>query len=330
MFKCPPVLLLLFNRPQLATRVFERVRAARPARLFVAVDGPRPEIQGDGELCRACRNLVQKIDWPCEVSTLFRDRNLGCRVGVSEAISWFFESVDEGIILEDDCLPNIGFFEFCSEMLQRYRDDRRIVCIGGDCPVEKFLFHGFAYAFVTYPLIWGWATWKRAWENYQKEIDPSVLLREWLRRHLADKVATDYWHSQLESVRKGQLNSWATLWALSCWRNNGLSIVPARLLIENLGFGEDSTHTAGSKPEYFTTIERGFAGPLNHPPRVCRDFEIERAIREKKFGGRGTSGRFRKLGARVGEKLDFVLLELKRAPLRLLKNGMRRVFQIPR
>jgi len=120
-----PVLFLIFNRPDTTTRVFEAIRAARPERLYVAADGPRMTREGEAERCAEARRIATAVDWPCEVKTLFRETNLGCRAAVSGAITWFFEHEEEGIILEDDCLPDPSFFPYCTELLAHYRDTGR-------------------------------------------------------------------------------------------------------------------------------------------------------------------------------------------------------------
>ena len=127
-----PALFLVFNRPDTTARVFEALRAARPARLYVAADGPRPNREGEAARCDDVRRIATQVDWPCKVTTLFRDRNLGCRIGVSTAIDWFFEHEEEGIVLEDDCLPSTSFFPYCAELLARYRHDERVMCVSGD------------------------------------------------------------------------------------------------------------------------------------------------------------------------------------------------------
>jgi hypothetical protein len=159
------VLFLVFSRPHLTAQVMATIRAAQPKRLYVAADGPRKR-PGEDELCNEARRIATEVDWPCEVRTLFRDTNLGCRVGVSTAMDWFFEHEKEGIILEDDCVPSQSFFPYCAELLDRYRDDARIMCISGDNPRARPVQRRESYVFSRYPLIWGWATWQRAWRLY--------------------------------------------------------------------------------------------------------------------------------------------------------------------
>jgi len=151
-----PVLLLIFNRPDTTQLVFNKIRKARPAELYIAADGPRKNQPDDPENCRKAREILRQVDWDCKISTLFREENLGCKIGVSSAIDWFFSEVEEGIILEDDCVPDQSFFQFCQELLARYRDDKRVMMISGD----NFQFGrrrtDYSYYFSQYVHIWGW------------------------------------------------------------------------------------------------------------------------------------------------------------------------------
>ncbi len=166
-----PVLFLIFNRPDTTTRVFEAIREARPSRLYVAADGPRADKEGEAQRCLETRKITEAVDWPCEVRRLYREENLGCKLAVSSAITWFFTHEEEGIILEDDCLPDQSFFPFCAAMLERYRDDGRIMMVLGTSLLPPGGGPDADYLFTQYFLIWGWATWRRAWEKYDIEMD---------------------------------------------------------------------------------------------------------------------------------------------------------------
>jgi len=171
------VLLIAFNRPQLLAALIERLRLVRPARVYLAIDGPRPSRAGEAGLVNECRALVTAIDWPCEVFTLFRSTNLGCGLGVSSAISWFFTYEERGIILEDDILPDATFFKFCLELLERYQEDERVFSISGCNYVPKAMIsRSGEYRFSRLPHVWGWATWRRSWECYEFD------MRHWLKR----------------------------------------------------------------------------------------------------------------------------------------------------
>ena len=164
------VLFLLFNRPDTTTHVFEKIRQIKPQRLYVASDGPRESYDGEIEKVIKAREIASKVDWPCELKTLFRDKNLGCKKGVSSAITWFFEHEEQGIILEDDCIPNLDFFNFCENLLIRYSRDKRIFTITGS-NFQNGKWRGDAsYYFSKKFHCWGWATWKRAWKLYQGDI----------------------------------------------------------------------------------------------------------------------------------------------------------------
>jgi len=240
-----PVLFLIFNRPDETIRVFQEIKKAQPEKLFIAADGPREKIYGEKEKCETSRKIIEFIDWKCEVRTLFREHNLGCGKAVSSAITWFFEQVDEGIILEDDCLPNQTFFRFCDELLHKYRDNETIMHITGTNLVNKDISGSASYYFSNYSNIWGWATWKRAWENYNfdmtgfekfKENDTLLLLFQ-------DRIIADFHLSKLQKTYNKEIDTWDYQWSYAIWKNHGLSIIPVRNLIINIGFGVSATHT---------------------------------------------------------------------------------------
>lgn len=269
----PPVLFLIFNRPDTTQRVFDEIRVARPGRLFVAADGPRADRPEDQELCKKTRDIALEIDWDCEVKTLFREKNLGCKYAVSSAITWFFSQVDHGIILEDDCLPHQSFFPFCHELLERYKDDKRIMTItGGNYQFGQTPVHD-SYYFSRFVHVWGWATWKRAWDCYDREITawPDVDLHD----ILYDRSQVKFWSGIFDAVNGGHVNTWDFQWVLSCWIQNGLSIIPANNLISNIGMGAGSTHTkradirANQK-----TVPIDF--PLRHPNYIIRNATADR------------------------------------------------------
>ena len=161
-----PVLFLIFNREDTTQKVFNVLRRQKPKYLYVAADGPRKNKEGEAEKCRRTRDIINQVDWDCELKTLFREENRGCKMAVSSAISWFFEQVEQGIILEDDCLPHPSFFPFCEELLIRYKDDDRIGHIGGNCFLPGLIEDGLSYDFCSISHIWGWASWRRVWKNY--------------------------------------------------------------------------------------------------------------------------------------------------------------------
>ena len=276
-----PVLLLWFNRPGLSRRVFAAVRAARPARLYVAVDGPRPDRPAEAALCAATRAVVEEgVDWPCEVHTLFRAENLGCSRGVSGAIHWFFEQEPEGIILEDDCLPTPGFFRFCQELLTRYRHDTRVMHVGGNNLAPEAeqpeAAAGEAYHFSGQVQSWGWATWRRAWQHYDFHYDqlPALRRRGTLPGMYPSWLERTYWLRKFEAMRTGPQppHTWDYQWHFTVAANSGLAIVPAVNLVTNIGFGDDATHTFDPHDRLAQLSTGELAWPLRHPVLVLRDW----------------------------------------------------------
>lgn len=242
-----PILFLVFNRPDTTQQVFEAIRQARPPRLYIAADGPRPERLGEAEKVQAVRDyVVTHIDWPCEVKTLFRDTNLGCRLAVSTAIDWFFDNEPEGIILEDDCLPSQSFFLFCQKLLDRYRNDERIMLISGYNAQEHWKVDNEDYFFSNFGGIWGWASWHRAWQHFDVEMkDLDRLQKKKTLRHLLGKKLGKTREKQFENVVVKQIDTWAYPWALARHKNSGMAVVPVKSLVQNIGFGDDATHTTG-------------------------------------------------------------------------------------
>ena len=215
---------------------------------------------------------MNQVDWDCEVKTLFRDKNLGCKIAISSAIDWFFEHEEMGIILEDDCLPHPTFFRFCEELLEKYRDDERIAIISGN----NFQFGrkrtNYSYYFSRYPHIWGWASWRRAWKNYDVDMKIWSEIRNgnWLQDLFKDKKSVQYWANIFEKTYQGKINSWDYMWTFSCWIQNALTVIPNVNLISNIGFGLDASHTkATTKLSNISTSPIEF--PLKHPNFIIRD-----------------------------------------------------------
>jgi hypothetical protein len=244
MFKTP-ILFLIFNRPDTTQRVFNRIRDIKPRFLFIAADGPRINKIGENKKCQQTRELVSNIDWECEVKTLFRDENLGCKIAVSSAITWFFEHVEQGIILEDDCLAHPSFFNYCQTLLDKYKDDKKVMHIGGNnFSYNLFSKQNPSYFFSSYALIWGWATWRRAWSKFDINVTnyENLLSSEPIKTYLRTHTEVDYWKQIFELVAQG-FDSWAYIWQYSIWSSNGLSILPKINLVKNIGFGTEATHT---------------------------------------------------------------------------------------
>lgn len=277
-----PILFLVFNRLNTVRRVFETIKSAKPLRLYIAADGPREGVAGEkGKTCEVRDYVLKNIDWPCKVKTLFRDENLGCKVAVSSAIDWFFKNEEMGIILEDDCLPSQSFFWFCEELLAKYKDDERIMQISGFNPLNT-AGRKESYLFSKYGSIWGWATWKRAWVFYDIHMKSWPFVREnkWFRG-FCDSKREEKWRINLfNRVYSSKLETWDFQWVYAKLKNGGLSVVPKINLIENIGFGKDSTHTKFN-PSKFQSNKGNIEFPLKFVLHSVRDMNYDKAYFKK-------------------------------------------------
>ncbi len=262
-----PVLFLIFNRPETTFRVFQTIQKLQPPRFFIAADGPRQNKPEEKKQCDQTRAVVKEINWECEVKTLFRNENLGCRKAVSNAINWFFEFVDEGIILEDDCLPSLSFFWFCEELLKRYKDDMRIMHIAGYNPHFGKRYGDASYYFSNYNLIWGWATWKRAWKYYSENMsDYEYFLKSKTFKNIFhSKKEQSFFKDRFTQTYLERIDSWGYLWLLSRCMQGGYAIHPNCNLIENIGFTENATHTKSGYDKLGKNPKTDIKFPLIHP-----------------------------------------------------------------
>jgi hypothetical protein len=297
------VLFLVFNRPDVTSRVFEAIRQARPPRLYIAADGPRLHRPGETEKCTQVRNIVSQVDWPCSVITLFRPNNLGCKRAVSSAIAWFFAKEEEGIILEDDCLPSRSFFWFCQDLLQRYRDDSRIWQICGTTYLTRELDRSdrASYFFSKYGPIWGWATWRRAWQSYDADLGKWPQMSEEINfcSVYPDRLERTARKDLGDRLSRGEIDTWDYQWGMAKNFQSGLSIVPAKNMIVNIGFGPEATHTRGTHP-FASSQSFDVRFPLSHPPFVVADAIHDRLYRQKLVAQNTTQRAFAYLKRMVG------------------------------
>lgn len=241
-----PVLLVVFNRPETTQQVLGAIRRVRPPALYVAGDGPRSHVSTDAGRCADARKAAIAADWPCDVRTLFRDTNAGCAVNTSEGIDWFFQHVDAGIILDDDCVPTPSFFRFCEELLAFYRKEPRIMHVAGNSHQYGRQRGVASYYFSRYANFWGWATWRRAWRHFDRNLRPAWELRD----------------------------DWSAPWQLSIERARGIAIVPNVNLVRNVGFGLEATHTTEIEPSAFVEAKE-MTFPLIHPRRMEVDRDAD-------------------------------------------------------
>lgn len=264
------VALIVFNRPEMTRRVFAAVARARPARLFLIADGPRADRSGEAARCEEVRRIVSAVDWPCQAETNFSSENLGCRRRVISGLNWVFSKAEEAIILEDDCLPDPSFFPYCWELLERYRNQNQIGFIAGFNPLEKSFPFNYSYYYTVMTPIWGWAVWRRAWQEYDESMRSWPLVKEAGLLHLLfpDKRVVAYWSKVFDSMYLGTgPNTWDYQWTYTCWTRNWLNILPARNLIQNIGVGGDATHPQSSDPD-LTLPAGSLSFPLEHPHAI--------------------------------------------------------------
>ncbi len=246
MFKLP-ILLLIFNRPDSVKKVIKVLKRLKPLKVYVSADGPRNRNDLDYDLCKKSREEIFNINWKCKVSKNYLNFNLGCRDAVSNGITWFFKNEKLGIILEDDCIPNLDFFKFCEINLKKYKNDERVGCITGNNFALKSTVRE-TYYFSKYPHCWGWATWSRAWRKYKKDIAfwPNLKRKKFIDKIFLKNIEQKYWTKILDHTYNRKIDSWAYPWSLCLWRNNMLTITPKLNLVKNIGFGKNATHTVSN------------------------------------------------------------------------------------
>ena len=275
-----PILLLIFNRPEETAKVFSKIRAQKPKQLYIAADGPRINHLSDTELCNQCREIVKKIDWDCEFKLLFRDQNLGCGEGPATAISWFFDHVEKGIILEDDCLPNKSFFTFCETLLSRYAMENEVMMICGTSYQSTSLDKN-TYYFSKYPHAWGWATWKNSWKKYSYSLtheSPEEICTV-INSTFSDNRERRLWKYNMDIIKNG-LDAWDYQWMYWIWKNNGLCIIPWKNTISNIGFGETATHTFDSDSSQ-SEMQQYEIETIIHPKQISLNQKADKVERYK-------------------------------------------------
>ena len=272
------VLFLVFNRLDTTKQVFEAIRKAKPPRLYIAADGARESKEGEKEKVQAVRDfIINHVDWTCEVKTLFREENLGCKIAVSSAIDWFFDNEDKGIILEDDCLPSQSFFWFCEELLEKYKDDLRVWHISGDNFQDGIKRGSADYYFSKYHHVWGWACWADRWKHYDVEIKSFKAFKEnnIIKNVWPKTVMQKSWMRLFDDVYAGKIDTWDYQWFYTCQINNGLGILPNTNLIKNIGFGSEATHTLNEDCEMSNVDNYDISLPLRQNDFILSNTEAD-------------------------------------------------------
>lgn len=281
-----PVLLLLFRRPDTTRRILTRLRSLQPAWLVVVADGPRADVPEDLELCRAVRQEVLAVDWPCQIERLYAETNQGIAASLERGLERVFSFHERVIVLEDDCLPDPSFFPFCAELLERYAETETVMSIAGSNPGIGSAPEDSSYCFSRYQLLWGWATWKRAWRHQDRWMRhwPECSGSDWLASRLETPQARRYWAYHFRTNHRTAEN-WDYAWTFSCWRRNGLCVHPAVNLVRNLGFRADATHTVSDSSPWARMEADSLPFPLVHAPAIARNASRDLRIEAACFSG---------------------------------------------
>lgn len=300
-----PIAFFIFNRPDTTQIVFETIRKAKPKQLFIVADGARNNRPGEDNLCEQTRAITENIDWECEVKRNYSQVNLGCKKRVSSGIYWVFENVEQAIFLEDDCLPSDSFFRYCQDLLEHYRDNENVMLISGNKVLYDYTLKNTSYYFSNFAHIWGWASWRRAWKHYDLNMSDwnSINQINFLKRVIPNKMGVKYWQLILDEVYNGHINTWDYQLQYMLWKRNGLSIVPAKNLVVNIGFNNvDATHTKSSGGLYSKMKLEEINFPLIHSNDVKVNSEADR-IESKLFHKFGIKEIIRRLILKIGNKV---------------------------
>ena len=301
-----PVVFIIFCRSETTRQAFEIIRAAKPSRLFVIADGPRTPAEQN--LVNQTRAIIDEVDWPCVVQKNYVEANMGLKRRISSGLDWVFDQVEEAIILEDDCLPDPTFFRFCEELLEYYRNEPRVMHISANNyqSEQHRKQTETSYYFSRYPYVSSWATWQRAWALFDVEIEHWSVPQD-RERVLASFERTrerHFWETVWNGVCQGKISSWAFAWSFACFLHNGLAITPNVNLVENIGFGQDATHTTSAKDFRVGYAASPMTFPLTHPENVQLDFIADKRTARLLYM---LPSRFRVFGAKVKKFLKRIV-----------------------
>jgi len=303
-----PVAFIIFNRTQATKKVFEAIRQAKPPQLFVIADGPRANKPGEAEKCAAARAIIDRVDWDCEVFKNYSDENLGCGLRPASGLDWVFEQVEEAIILEDDCLPHPSFFKFCETLLNKYRNDDRVMAICGSNLQFGENQTNYSYYFSHYSICWGWASWRRAWKffDFNLKLWPEVRDNNLLIDTLQDEYSAKIWHLIAQQTWEKTLHGsvpdcWDYQWTFNNFIQRGLSIVPHKNLIANIGYTAEATHTFNPESRFNQMVAEEVSFPLRHPSYLIRNVNADLLVQNTLYDYRP------KLTKKIGRKLKKLL-----------------------
>lgn len=277
-----PVAFIVFKRLDTMKEVFKSIRAIEPNKLYVISDAAREGNDTEEEKVKNVRSYIeQHVDWPCEVIKVYADKNMGCKNRIVSGLDYVFSKENKAIILEDDCVPSQEFFDFCSELLDYYENDERIMMISGCNPIQEYPME-YSYTFSLLSSIWGWATWSRAWQKYDGNISSwKDVEKKGLIKNLYETYTYSYLKENFNLVYEHKNDTWDYQWEYARIINSGLGIVPKQNMIKNIGFGEDATHTIGNTPKNINFSWNNIKEIIAHPPYVMRDWFYDKAYQDK-------------------------------------------------
>lgn len=281
-----PIALIVFNRPDLTAELLTVLRKLQPTQLFIIADGPRKSRPDDIENCKAVRQILRTIDWECEIFENFAQKNLGSRNRPISGLTWVFQNVNEAIILEDDCIPDLSFFSYCAELLDYYRNSSQVGIISGTNPSRVSKAGPQSYSFSTYPLIWGWATWKRTWDLYESNISESWSNYKhtgWQELLPFSTPVRRHWLFHFDLVSRGKFDAWDYQLTFAMLKNKLVAAIPRENLISNKGFGSNATHTINIDDPLSNLPIRPLHRPLIHPEKIVKDLALDALLENQLF-----------------------------------------------
>jgi hypothetical protein len=282
-----PILFIIYKNPKVTKLVFEKIREIKPSVLYISSDGPKENsFAEEVREINETRKIIENIDWDCKVYKKYEKINLGCKLGVSSAISWLFETEENGIILEYDCIPDLSFFRFCEILLEKYKDNEKIFSISGNNfdfgNINELNNDKNSYHFSHILKLWGWATWKRAWKFFDIELKDFNHFKKQntIKDLILNKDHQNYWLDKINEVHVGINNStWGFIWLYTLLNNKAYCITPNINLVSNIGFGDEATHAKDST-SIFSNMKTGSIQTINHPTIIEPNFESDSIFTE--------------------------------------------------
>ena len=262
-----PILLIAFNRPEKVRLILNILKVLKPENLFISCDGPRDNNHKDKNLCEEVRLIVKNINWQCKVVYRFSKKNKTCKINVIESINWFFKHNKEGIVLEDDCIPNIHFFYYCEALLKKYRNNNKIMQVNGFSSSNQKSIDGATYYFSKLNDTWGWATWRRAWKFFDKNMKgyKEIKKRNLIEKHYMNKDIANWMTTYFEKSFYKKDNIWSAYWSFSILKNDGYTITPFKSLVRNIGVDGSGTSGKYKKFKSYLKIKSSKIKSLKHP-----------------------------------------------------------------